>query len=49
VPDLVNAAKVPAGLPLINLGAWDDHPTVIQAIKEKIEPLLPVQAKATTR
>jgi protoheme ferro-lyase len=49
VPEMVNAAKVPAGLLLINLGAWDDHPTVIQAIKEKIEPLLPVQAQATTR
>lgn len=49
VPELVNAAKVPAGLPLINLGAWNDHPTVIRAIKEKIEPLLPAQAKATTR
>jgi hypothetical protein len=36
VPDLVNRAHVPDGLPMINLGAWNDDPLVIQAIKEKI-------------
>jgi len=29
----------------INLGAWNDHPLVIQAIQEKIEPLLPAAAR----
>jgi protoheme ferro-lyase len=37
VPALVSKARVPAGFPLINLGAWNDDPIVIQAIKEKIE------------
>jgi sirohydrochlorin ferrochelatase len=37
VPDLVNEARVPDGFPLINLGAWNDDPLVIQAIKEKID------------
>ena len=41
IPDLVSKAKVPAGFPIINLGAWNDDPIVIQAIKEKIVPLLP--------
>ncbi len=30
-------ARVPAGFPLVNLGAWNDDPIVIQAIKEKVE------------
>ncbi|HSR29252.1 MAG TPA: hypothetical protein VLY63_01710, partial [Anaerolineae bacterium] len=37
VPDLVHEAEVPEGFPLINLGAWNDDPLVIQAIKEKID------------
>jgi hypothetical protein len=37
IPALVNKAKVPPGFPLINLGAWNDDPLVIQAIKEKID------------
>lgn len=37
IPDLVNQAQVPDGFPLINLGAWNDDPIVIQAIKEKID------------
>jgi protoheme ferro-lyase len=37
VPALVNEAEVPSGFPLINLGAWNDDPIVIQAIKEKID------------
>jgi sirohydrochlorin ferrochelatase len=40
VPALVNKAKVPAGLSLVNLGAWNDDPIVIQAIKEKIDALM---------
>lgn len=37
IPELVHKAKVPEGFPLINLGAWNDDPIVIQAIKEKIQ------------
>jgi protoheme ferro-lyase len=37
VPALVSEAQVPAGFPLVNLGAWNDDPIVIQAIKEKID------------
>jgi hypothetical protein len=37
VPDLVYAAKIPANIPMINMGAWDNHPLTIQAIKEKID------------
>jgi len=37
IPKLIREAKVPAGFPLVNLGAWNDQPLVIQAIKEKIE------------
>jgi len=37
VPALISEAKVPDGFPLINLGAWNDDPIVIQAIKEKID------------
>jgi sirohydrochlorin ferrochelatase len=37
IPALVNEARVPDGFPLINLGAWNDDPIVIQAIKEKID------------
>jgi protoheme ferro-lyase len=37
VPDLVHEARVPDGFPLINLGAWNDDPIVIRAIKEKID------------
>ena len=37
VPTLVNKARVREGFPLFNLGAWNDDPIVIQAIKEKID------------
>ena len=37
IPALVNKSQVPQGYPLINLGAWNDDPIVIQAIKEKID------------
>jgi protoheme ferro-lyase len=36
VPELVAKAKVPQTVEVINLGAWNDHPLVIQAIHEKI-------------
>ena len=37
IPALVNEARVPDTIPLINLGAWNNDPIVIQAIKEKID------------
>jgi sirohydrochlorin ferrochelatase len=40
VPALVNEANVPDSVSLINLGAWNDDPIVIQAIKEKIDAQL---------
>jgi sirohydrochlorin ferrochelatase len=39
-PKLVSKAKVPPDVQLWNLGAWNDDPIVIRAIKEKIDPLL---------
>jgi protoheme ferro-lyase len=45
VPELIHEAAIPAGMEAINLGAWNDHPLVIQAIQEKIEPLLPAAAR----
>ena len=40
VPEMVAEAKVPAGVELVNLGAWNDDPIVIQAIKEKLDSAL---------
>ena len=40
IPELVHEAEYPEGFPIINLGAWNDDPIVIQAIKEKIDPLM---------
>jgi sirohydrochlorin ferrochelatase len=40
VPALVRKAKIPDGFPVVNLGAWNDDPIVIGAIKEKIDLLL---------
>jgi protoheme ferro-lyase len=37
IPELVEKARVPAGFPMVNLGAWNDDPLVIQAIKEKLD------------
>jgi hypothetical protein len=37
VPELVHEANVPQGFPMINLGAWNNDPIVIAAIKEKID------------
>lgn len=39
-PTLVNEYEFPEGFPVINLGAWNDDPIVIQAIKEKIDALM---------
>jgi len=40
VPALVEETPVPDGFPLINLGAWNNDPLVIQAIKAKIDPFI---------
>jgi protoheme ferro-lyase len=42
VPHLVSKARIPENFPVINLGAWNDDPLVIQAIKERIEPYLSI-------
>lgn len=39
IPELVYEAEVPDDIPILNLGAWNDDPIVIQAIKEKIDNL----------
>ncbi len=36
VPVLVRKADVPDDIPLINLGAWNDHPLVIEALTERV-------------
>jgi protoheme ferro-lyase len=38
-PALMHQARVPQGFPRLNLGAWNDDPLVIQAIKAKIDRL----------
>ncbi len=40
IPELVYEAEYPDGFPIIDLGAWNDDPIVIQAIKEKIDPFM---------
>jgi hypothetical protein len=37
---LVYEANVPDDFPILNLGAWNDDPIVIQAIKEKIDAII---------
>jgi protoheme ferro-lyase len=40
IPELVYEADFPEGFPVLNLGAWNDDPIVIQAIKEKIDAFM---------
>jgi len=37
IPEAVVAAGLPKGVEVVNLGAWDDDPLVIQAIKERVQ------------
>ena len=37
IPSLVNKYPFPADVDVINMGAWNAHPTVIRAIKESID------------
>ena len=40
IPELVYQADVSDEITILNLGAWNDDPIVIQAIKEKIDSLM---------
>ena len=40
IPDLVQKAKVGSDVELLNLGAWNDDPLVIDAIKERVDEVL---------
>jgi hypothetical protein len=40
VPEMIQRARVPGHVELVNLGAWDDHDLSIEAIFERVEPLL---------
>jgi sirohydrochlorin ferrochelatase len=44
VPHLVNEYDFPPGVETVNLGAWNNHPTVIEAIKERIDQHMHDQA-----
>lgn len=49
VPELVAAARAPATVPIVNLGAWNDDPTVIEAIKERIDAQMALLAQDAAR
>ncbi len=40
VPKLINKADIPDNIEIKNLGAWNDDPIVIRAIKEKIDSII---------
>jgi len=40
IPEMLNEVSLPEGVRLVNLGAWNDHPLVLQAIAERIESCL---------
>lgn len=40
VPELIHEAKIPEGVVTKNLGAWNNDPIVIRAIKEKIDQII---------
>jgi protoheme ferro-lyase len=42
VPELMHQAHIPQDFPLVNLGAWNDDPMVIQAIKERVDALMAI-------
>ncbi|MCU0505546.1 MAG: ferrochelatase [Chloroflexi bacterium] len=37
IPEAVKDAGLPEGVEMVNLGAWDDDPIVIRAIKERVD------------
>lgn len=44
IPSLVYKAEIPKDIEIIDLGAWNNHPLVIKAIKERIDEII-VQKK----
>ena len=40
VPKLIAEAEIPAGISVVNLGAWNDHPLAIQAIAERVKRMV---------
>jgi hypothetical protein len=40
IPDLIEKYDFPDGIEPVNLGAWNNHPTVIRAFTEKIDKVL---------
>lgn len=44
VPEMIAKARVPARVEFVNLEAWDDHDLTIEAIFERVEPLLASEA-----
>ncbi len=40
IPALIHEAEYPKNFPVIDLGAWNDDPIVIRAIKEKIDTFM---------
>lgn len=40
IPEMLSEVPLPEGVRLLNLGAWNDHPLVLQAIAERIETCL---------
>lgn len=44
VPHLISMARNSKKIPTINLGAWNDDPIVIQAIKEKVQAAMETAA-----
>lgn len=47
VPELIEEARIDENTDVVNLGAWNDHPLTIQAIAERVKPLLPPSARAS--
>jgi protoheme ferro-lyase len=40
IPEMLSEVELPEGVRMINLGAWNDHPLVLQALAERIETCL---------
>jgi len=45
IPEMVYEANLPENFPILNLGAWNNDPIVIQAIKEKINAIIDSKLK----
>jgi protoheme ferro-lyase len=40
IPELVHKARIPENIEVLNMGAWNNHPLVIRALKNRIEPYM---------